>query len=550
MKADEIIRRYRAVKSNRYSIEDTWDAIELYIAPYRGRFFKDEKQENSIQWRKPFVYDGTAIMASQNLASSLHSRLTSASSRWFGLKFKQESLNDSKEALEWLEECSHEVYDAMQESNFNVQINECYQDLVNFGTAFLLEEENTNDDESEAVNFNSVMVKDAFFEQDSKGGVLNFYWKQELTPRQIFDKFGDDIPEEIMKAALDPGTDPDMKKDVILCIYRRQKISKAINSKTIVPEKRPFGFKYVLIDCCGELGKGGGYYEMPVFVPRWRKTSSSMWGNSPAMIALSDTLTLNRTIELNLTAVEKSLDPPVLTTSRGLLGDLDMTAGGLSVVRDVKEVVPFQSGARFDVTYQEMNRLRDNIESYFFIPQLILPPMQGTPATATEISVRMQQLEALIGPTLGRLQIDLLAPVIERTFGILFRNGKLPEMPEIVSEEKGSIDIDYISPLAKTQEATNVQSIERLIASVMGMSEANPEVIDLIDWDEVVKQLADMIGVSQKLVRGKEEVAADRSQRQEQQQAMMDGQAMQQLGDGMQSMQQAEGGQAPGGMQQ
>ena len=541
MKNEEICSRFQRVKGDRYVVEDIWDAIELYIAPYRGRFFKDEKSENSIQWRRPFVFDGTAIMASQNLASSLHSRLTSASTKWFGMKFKEDNLNDDIEALAWLEDVTNVMFDAMQESNFNVQINEVYQDLVNFGTGFMLEEEVDVADLSETspITFTSVMVKEAYFEQNSKGGILNFYQKKQWTARQITDYFKDKVPKFISDAASDPASDPNTKWDIIYCIFRRAEVQLDPYAKDVAPEKRAFGFKFVLLDSGEPLGEEGGYYEMPCFVPRWRKTSSSMWGNSPAMIALADTLTLNRTIELNLQAVEKQLDPPILTTSRGLIGDLDLTAGGLSVVRDVKEVVPFQSGARFDVTYQEMNRLRENIEGYFFIPQLILPPMQGTPATATEIAVRMQQLEALIGPTLGRLQVDLLDPIIKRTFGILFRAGKLPEMPQIIAENEGRIEIEYLSPIAKTQEASNVQAIERFAMSVMNLGQGKPEVLDIPDWDAMVKSLASMLGVSAKLIRPDAEVAAERQQRQAIQAQAAQGEAMKMQGEGMQAMQEA-----------
>ena len=144
MSPELICRRFHAVQNTRTLVDDMWYAIERYIAPYRGQFFKDDHTEGSVEWRRPFVYDATAIMASQNLASSLHSRLTSASAKWFGMRFKQDELNDNKEALEWLEECSELCYEALQNSNFNVEVNETYQDLVNFGTSVIIEE--LNDD--------------------------------------------------------------------------------------------------------------------------------------------------------------------------------------------------------------------------------------------------------------------------------------------------------------------------------------------------------------------------------------------------------------------
>ena len=128
MDNQSIISRFRAVQDSRSQVEDVWDYIERYISPYRGRFFKDERRESSIQWRKPWVYDATAIMAAQNLASSLHSRLTSASTQWFGLRFRDEELNNDTEAMAWLEDSAKRVFEALQDSNFNLEVSETYQD--------------------------------------------------------------------------------------------------------------------------------------------------------------------------------------------------------------------------------------------------------------------------------------------------------------------------------------------------------------------------------------------------------------------------------------
>ena len=55
MKSSVIVSRGRRLKANRSNIENTWDLIERYFAPYRGNFFKDNEQEGSIDWRRPYV---------------------------------------------------------------------------------------------------------------------------------------------------------------------------------------------------------------------------------------------------------------------------------------------------------------------------------------------------------------------------------------------------------------------------------------------------------------------------------------------------------------
>lgn len=537
MKSSEIVRRGRACASNRYVVEDIWDYIERYFCPYRGRFFKDESSENSIEWRRPFVYDGTGIMASQHLASSLHSSLTSASTQFFSFRYRQDALNDDVDAKAWLEECGKRVYQALQDSNFNVEINETYQDLVNYGTSVIIEETEEIDGKEELI-FKSVPLKECFFEQDTRGNVVNFYRKLYWTGLEMYTFFGDKIPQNILDSVLGDAYNNDIKYVIWFGIFKRHGIEyRSTESRVLDAKKRPYGFKYVLENEPDEiLGEEGGYYEMPAFIPRWRKTSESMWGNSPAMVALSDNLTLQRLIELSLAAIEKAIDPPILTTQRGLIGDLDLNAGGLTTVRDIKELVPFQSAARFDVQQAEILRLQNNIKDYFFINQIMLPPMQPSPVTATEISVRVQQLERIFGPTLSRIQTDLLSPALSRTFRIKFRAGQFPEMPPIVAELRGEIEIEYVGTMAKSQEASNIMAIERWAGFVGQLAQIHPPALDIPDWDVVVKDTGDKLGVPAKYQNSSGEIEKIRRDRQQQETAMKQAMLAEQMGKGAEAM--------------
>lgn len=535
MKGQDIISRVNRLMSSREIIKEQWEAIERYIAPYRGRFYYDTDSEDSQEWRKPWIYDGTAIQASQNLAASLHSALTSPTARFFALSFRNKADKNNKAGQEWLEECSNRIYWALQDSNFNVQINETYQDLVNYGTSILTQEMSTDN----KLIFKSIPIKECFFEEDDRGGIQSFYRVFEWTPRQMVQFFGEDLPKEIIEEADNPSTDVQKKYKIVYCIYLRLDKLDNLNSQAVLSEEeRPVGYKYVLFNDGTEIGKSGGYYEMPAYVPRWRKTNGSMWGNSPAMVAISDVLTLNRLIELNLVAIEKIIDPPTITTQRGLVGDLNLTAGGITVVRSMQDIAPYESGSRFDVTYIELERLRESIRDYFFINQLILPPMEGTPATAMEISVRMQQLEKLIGPTLGRINTDILDPMITCTFRKMRRAGQLPDPPPGLTDE-AELDIEYISPMAKTQEASNMAALERFSMFTANNAQLNPGVLDIPDWDEMQIKAAEFIGVPASCINSKENIETMRTERQELETMQAQGAAMQEFGKGAQEMEKA-----------
>ena len=63
MDNDTLLRRFQIVKDQRNSVQAVYDAIEELVTPYRGRFFRDNTDENSIEWRQRQIYDSTAVSA-------------------------------------------------------------------------------------------------------------------------------------------------------------------------------------------------------------------------------------------------------------------------------------------------------------------------------------------------------------------------------------------------------------------------------------------------------------------------------------------------------
>jgi hypothetical protein len=297
--------------------------------------------------------------------------------------------------------------------------------------------------------------------------------------------------------------------------------------------------KHVLHKSSFELGEEGGYYENPAFIPRWRKTSKSMWGHGPAMIALPDILTINQLVELILKSTEKVVDPPTKVTERGLLSDLDLEPAGLTVVRTMDSMMPYESGARFDVSQLQREQLKQSIRSIFYVDQLEL---KESPAmTATEVQTRYELMQRLLGPTLGRLQSDYLDPLVQRTFNILYRAGQFGELPSTIAEQgDGELDIIYTGPLVRAQRADIAQGVSRWVASLAELGDIVPEVLDIPNWDEIGKELGSLEGVPAKLMNSDAEIKLLRKKRQQAQAATAQGLEDEQVGKGRQALAEGE----------
>jgi hypothetical protein len=136
--------------------------------------------------------------------------------------------------------------------------------------------------------------------------------------------------------------------------------------------------------------------------------------------------------------------------------------------------------------------------------------------TATEVVERVQEKMLMLGPVLGRLQSEMLDPIIERTFNILLRKGLIPPPPPILEDE--DFTIEYISPLANAQRGARVTSITNILQLTGSIAPIVPEVVDKINTDKIIDEAAEVFGVNPNLIRSNDEVGGIRQQRAELQQ--------------------------------
>lgn len=525
----------QAQMTNRSNIEQTWEYIQRFIMPYRGNFFQEVNQESSVNWRTGRnIYDSTAVVACQTLAASLHASLTSMAVRWFDLRWGRKELNDDETAHRWMENAAGIVYEAIQNSNFDLEASETYLDIVGFGSSIIFEE--VTDEGEGDVNFMSVPVQQGYPIVGHDGQCERFYRVFNWTPSEIYSKFGDDTPSKYRE--MHESGKNDERHKIVFAIWKRKDKKSNEGRAPLAGKERYIGYKYFEFESCDQIGEEQGYYEMPVFIPRWRRTNDSQWGNGPAMVALPDVMTLNALVEMVLQAAEKVIDPANLVRERDLISDLDLSAGGMTVVRDIEGVKPYESRARFDVSQLRIGELQSSINRVFYVDQLEL---KDSPAmTATEVQVRYELMQRLLGPTLGRMKTDFLDPLIQRTFNAKYRAGKLGELPP-----GATIDdiyaVEYTGPFARAQKIDTARSAMEWLAYLAQVAELYPEALDIPDIDNISRGLAKLTSVPIEFIKNETKVKTERKKRQEQQQAQQQAMMAEQQSKAELNMAKAEG---------
>ncbi len=540
MECKDVVQRFDALFGERQgTVDGTWNLVERFVMPLRGEFYTTLSSEGEVDWHRREIYDSTAVFAAQSLAAAMQANLTSHSQKWFDLRFRMSDLNTESTAKEWLEDATDLIYQALEDSNFDIEIAEAYTDLVGYGTAVITEE---MDEQTGELLFSCNPLRDLVFEQDHRKQVHRLYRRLQWTPVQILSKFGVDGTPAWIREKADKPDGAKTTEEIIFAVYPREGVT-ADPTKPTAPEARPFGYKYVLKKGHELLGDEGGYYEMPSYVARWRTVAGSKWGKSPAIDALGDILTLNQLKEATLEAAGKAIDPAQLAEDGAVIGDLNLDRGGVTVVTDINGLRPHETGTKFDVSNLEVQWHTESIRNHFFQNQLEL---KESPAmTATEVNVRYELMQRLIGPTLARLKSDLLDPMIERTFNILYREGRLPPLPEGLSESR--LNIEYTGPLPRAQKSGTADAIVRFMTEIAQVAEVYPEARELVDVEAALREVANLRGVPASALKSAQELQVERQKAQAAQQQMMQlqaaqgaGQALQSAGKGMESLAKAD----------
>jgi hypothetical protein len=119
----------------------------------------------------------------------------------------------------------------------------------------------------------------------------------------------------------------------------------------------------------------------------------------------------------------------------------------------------------------------------------------------------------MLGPVLECLESELLDPLIELTYEIMWEAGLIPEPPpEIQGQE---VKVEYISILAQAQKMVGTTAIEQVCNFVGNLVKIWPEAKDKLDVDQAVDIYADLVGIPVRIIRGDEAVAKIRQAAQE-----------------------------------
>jgi len=504
-RAAVLMKRFGSLKTYRSNWESHWQEIGDFVAPNKGNITKKRTHGDKNTER---IFDGTAQFAAELMASSMHGMLTNSGTPWFSLRYTDDEFETDDTSKEWLERATDTMYVEIGRSNFHEAINELYFDLVTFGTAVMF----VDTDKEGTLRFSTRHISECYVSEDEFGRVDTVFREFKMPARAAITQFGEEnVTQRLLKKSQSDPYDMVELLHVVMPRYDRDTIKIDAKNKPIASIYLDPGDKKIISE--------SGFDEFPYMVPRFRKASyENGYGRSPAMTALSDIKMLNEMSKAVIQAAQLQIHPPLLVPDDGFILPVRTVPGGLNFYRSGTRdrIEPLNIGANNPLGENQLEQRRTAIRAAFYVDQLVTGNRPGM--TATEVIQKSTEKMRILAPLTGRLQSELLRPLIDRIFNLISKKKGFEAAPESMAGSE--IDIEYVSPLAKAQRQGDIQASLELFQFLAPLMQVDPNVVDFLDVDGLAKHIIKTTGVPASVVRGAEEVAVIREQKQQMQAQM------------------------------
>lgn len=504
--ASKILVGFDKARSDKAPVENAWeDYMHMVVPRKRGiqsTLAPGEKAPED-------VFDDTAIQSNLILAAGLSGYMTNAAQRWFELRPRDESLMTQPEVAQFFSVSQEKMYSVLGNSNFYQQIHEAYIDLGGVGNACMYED----DDFKDVVRFYTRHPREVYIVEDDREEVTLVYRSFPMTAWQAYLFFGEkECGQAVLKAVEE---DHDYNKQFQFIHHVR--IRNKRDPRKIDGKNKPFASYWVSVADKKTI-REGGYEEFPYFCPRFYKNSGEVYGYGPSYACYPSIKRLNNATEMYEDAAKQDTYPPWLAEHDGMMGTLDLRKDAINYQKQplsngqAIQSLKHDRNVQIGIDYMERQALK--VRAAFFV-DLFLMMTNGGNMTATEVIQRSQEKMLILGPVLGRLQNELLNPVIYRTFNIMLRRGILPPVPQALQGKEW--DVVYVSPLAKAQRAVQANDMQTFLMVMQQMSAYAPQVIDKLNVDKITDKFSKVYSVDPDIINDDDAVKTIRNNRTAQQ---------------------------------
>lgn len=469
-------------------IRELWRALHQeafdYAAPNRETF-NDHSQGQS---KNRQVYDSTAVLGLQQFANRIQGAFMPPWQEY--LEFVAGSdipEADEDKVNEDLEEITSQVFAELNHSNFYTEIAPTLIDL-GIGTGAIAVEEG-DFEKGEAIRFSNIPLAELYPEKPPSGPIESTWRKQKVKPSHIKRLWPSaELPEALAKLA-----DEESSKEVEI-----------LNGVLFNPKDSKY-HQVIIYKPLKALIFTQSFNSKRVIPVRWHVTPGEVYGRGPVVQMIADIRTANKVREFTLknaaiqmTGVYTGVDdgifnPHTARIAPGAILPVASNASGNPSLSALPRAGDIGLGGAL------LEDLQNAIRKALFADPM--GDLSDPVRTATEITLRNQDMLRTQGASFGRLKTELIEPLMTAVIDIMQSLGKVPDL----RVDGREVTIRMTSPLAKAEGQEDFQNSQLWLSSIV--QSLPPEVVAAsVKIEDLPRYWQKTLGVPASLVRSEDEV--------------------------------------------
>lgn len=525
---EEKIRRLSGLKQDRLSWDPHYRDLQDFFLPRRGRWLEtSEKSRGNKQNQK--LVDPTPRFAVRTASAGIHAGSTNPSIPWFKLTTPDPELSESKGVSLWLYTVENLMRDVFDRSNLYSVLPTLYADGIVFGTSPMAVLEHP----TRVIHCVPSAVGSYYLATNSDGMVDTKYCEYKMTAQQMVGQFGDKVSGPVKAAS-------QQKSATYFDVLHVIEPNDGRQYGNFSAENMPFRSCYLELGSEQTILKESGFEDNPIAALRWETTEiTDAYGASPGMDALGSAKAMQLQQKRKAQAIDKHIDPPMvgspeLENSPSTLLPGGVTYAGFTATGSAPKFQPaYLLKPELGGILQDIEDIRNLVNQAMYV-DLFLAITRADPRNASvpEIAARREEQILGLGPMLQNQKDGLIKTLINRTFFVMMRQGRLPPPPPEL--EGVDLKIEMIGTLAQALKAVQGSTIERFGGYVMQLAKfqadagMEPTALDKMDIDQSIDEMHMALGTPPTVVRSDDEVAQIRAQRAEAQAAAQQAQQAEQ----------------------
>lgn len=506
-----------ALEQDRKPYESVWDEVTDNF--YSKRNFYLPNNPNAS--RKPdHKYSSRAKRASNIASKGFQGYTADRRADWLQLVFEDQALMGMYGVQDWLETSQRALLAHLSRSGFYESLAEIIPDAMNLATGSMYSEENVS---QARIVFKARHPRATWYAENSFQEVDIAMDEEYMSFRSMVERFG---KERLHLSWQEMSERTPFENQTLRHIV--MPMDERYLTFASGPRSSKMPFVSIWYDHHNKhIIDVGGYWEFPYMVFRYDKSDAEVYGSTcPGFDCIDDSYVANQMSRSRIALGNLISDPTMIVPEELEGSDYILPGYHIYTTRRDQKIEPVPLGANYPITVDNEDRIEAAIDAHFNVPiYQMLQQLESRNKTATEVIEIAGERVALLGPTVGRYELDVLQPAVRRSFNLLRRAGLLPPPPRAVMDaiEQGEVlKIEFVGRLSQIQKRYyKTDGLSQVLGFAGAMRDIYPDANDNIDFDEYSRAYLENVGAPASVIKEKEDVTKIREARAQQQQEMI-----------------------------